>query len=271
MLPTIKLGNKKITRLILGGDPFCGNSHRTPELNEKMKDYFTTEKIKETLFHAQECGINAMQLRGDTHMLRVIREFRNEGGNLYWIAETASEYLSHVGNVNQIVKSGADAIYHHPSRTDNLFKEKKYEELKNRLKIIRESGKLVGLGTHIPEVITHAEEYNWDVDFYVASVYNISKIDRVSMAILGEINQGEPFDDEDRPRMYKAVQNTDKPCLLFKILGDGRRCNSKEEIRKAFSEAYQNIKPTDALIVGVFPQDKDQVCENIELVESILE
>ena len=269
MLPTIKIKENEFTRLIIGGDPFSGNSHKSSKLDEKMKNFYTTEKIKETLFRAEECGINTMQLRGDSFMFRMIREFKNDGGKLKWIAETASEYKSHVGNVNQIVENGADAIYHHPTMTDSLFKEKKIEELKYRLEVIRDTEKPVGLGTHIPEVIEYVEEYDWDIDFYVASVYNISKIERVSVSVLGETNEGEPFHDEDRKRMYKTIQATDKPCLAFKILGDGRKCDTVEDIKNAFQEAFKNIKEKDAIIVGVFPRNKDQIKENVEIVKSI--
>ncbi len=236
-----------------------------------MKDFFTTEKIKEILFNAQEYGINTMQLHGDSFMMRIAREFQNEGGKLNWIAETASEYKSHVGNVNRIVENGANAIYHHCSMTDSLYKEKKFEELKYRLKIMRDTDKPVGLGTHIPQVIEHAEENEWDIDFYVASLYNISKMERVSISIMGEANEGEPFHDEDREYMYNAIQNTKKPCLIFKVLGDGRKCGSKKCIRNNFEEAFKNIKSSDAVIVGVFPKEKNQLKENVKIVKSIIQ
>lgn len=38
-----------------------------------------------------------MQLRGDRHTLRVIREFRLDGGHMHWIAQTTPESLDQVG------------------------------------------------------------------------------------------------------------------------------------------------------------------------------
>lgn len=270
LLPTIKLGEFDVSRLIIGGNPFSGNSHVSSAMDTEMEDYFTTENIKKTLFRCQECGVNTMQLRADKHIFRIIREFRLDGGNLHWIAQTAPEMGSYRGNINQILKYDPIAIYHHGTVTDDMFKNGQIEELKERLLIIRETGKSVGLGTHMPEVIEYAEEHNWDIDFYMASVHNLSKIDRVSSAITGKSNTDEPFDDEDREIMYKTIRSTSKPCLAFKILGATRKCESSESVKAAFQEAFDNIKPTDAVVVGMFPKEKDQVLENSEFVREIL-
>ncbi len=270
MLPTVKLGEYEITRLIIGGNPFSGNSHVSNELSEEMEDYFTTENVKKTLFRCEECGINTMQLRGDKHIFRIMREYRSEGGKMHWIAQTAPEFQPYENNIRQIIKNKPIAIYHHGTTTDALFKKGEYEEIKRRLKIIRETGKQVGLGTHMPKVIEYAEENKWDVDFYMACVYNISKIDRVSSAITGKMNQEEPFDDEDRVIMYKTIRSTDKPCLAFKILGATRKCQSSETVRQAFAEAFENIKPIDSIVVGMFPKFKDQVYENSKITQEIL-
>ena len=80
MLPTIRIGETDITRLIVGGNPFSGNSHVDEKLDWSMRDYFTTQRIKDTLFRCQENGINAMLLRGDMHIMRIIHEFRQDGG-----------------------------------------------------------------------------------------------------------------------------------------------------------------------------------------------
>jgi hypothetical protein len=270
MLPTIRLGPHELTRLIIGGNPFSGNSHQSAQLDAEMEDFFTTARIKETLFRCMEVGINAMQLRADKHIMRVIREFRLEGGNMHWIAQTASEFSPFEGNVRRICEYKASAVYHHGTVTDALFKEGAIEELVRRLRVLRATGLPVGLGTHMPEVIAYAEEQGWDLDFYLASVHNLSKINRVSKEVTGVINKGEPFDDEDRTVMYGAIRATAKPCLVIKVLSAGRKCASIASVRAAFAEALANIKPTDAIVVGMYPKHKDQVAENARLVREIL-
>lgn len=270
MLPTVRLGATGITRLIVGGNPFSGNSHWDSKRDWEMRDFYTSSKIKETLFHCEACGINAMLLRGDMHIMRLIREYRNEGGKLHWLGMTGSEFLSFNGNVNQMMQYGPCAIYHHGSVTDALFKKGEYDELKRRLDFIRSKGVPVGLGTHMPEVIRYAEEHDWGVDFYMACVYNISRTDRVSSAITGGTNTGEIFEESDIPVMYETIRATPKPCLAFKILGAARRCDSQQQVRGCFVEAFENIKKTDAVVVGVYPKTEDHVALDAAYTEEAI-
>ena len=270
MLPTIKIGDTDVTRLIVGGNPFSGNSHVSAALDNEMMDYFTTETIKKTLRDCLAHGVNTMQLRADRHIMRMIRELYAEGVKLNWIAQTASEILPFETNVRSARACDSAGIYLHGTLTDRLFKEKKYGEIKDKLNVIRETGAAVGLGTHMPAVIEYAEEHGLDLDFYMASVYNLSKEDRVSSAITGLANEDERFDDADRPLMYETIRAAKKPCLAFKILASSRNCQSAETVEAAFKEAYANIKPTDGVIVGMFPKYSDQVRQNCEIVKKIL-
>jgi hypothetical protein len=46
-LPAVKFANsdKMITRLVSGGNPLCGNSHFSEELNSDMSGFFTEKPI----------------------------------------------------------------------------------------------------------------------------------------------------------------------------------------------------------------------------------
>jgi len=269
-IPQVDFCGKSISRLIIGGNPFSGNSHVSPEMDEAMEDYYSAQHIKDALLRCMECGINTMQLRGDKHIARVLREFRQGGGAMHWIGQTAPELYPYENAVRLIKRNGAFAAYHHGTMTDALFKAGEYGELKRRLAVLRGEGLAVGLGSHMPEVFEMAEREKWDVDFYMCCVYNISKIDRVSKEVTGVINNGEPFDAEDPAVMYRFIRSTEKPCLAFKILAASRRCATPGEVRGAFGEAFANIKGSDAVIVGMFQRDHDQVAENAAIVADIL-
>jgi len=270
MIPQIDFFGKSISRLIIGGNPFSGNSHVSREMDEAMRDYYSTERIKDALRRCLDCGVNTAQMRGDTHILRMLREFRLDGNAIHFIGQTASELGHYDGGVRAIREGGAFACYHHGSVTDWLVREGNEEELKRRLAVIRASGMAVGLGTHDPGLCHRAEREKWDVDFYMCSVYNVMKVPRESSAITGKANEGEPFDDEDRAAMYEFIRSTPKPCLAFKILGATRRCQTPATVREAFAEAFANIKPTDAVVVGMFQKGRDQVAENAAIVADIL-
>ncbi|MCC6441833.1 MAG: hypothetical protein IT210_00085 [Armatimonadetes bacterium] len=267
-LPSVRLGENEVSRLIIGGNPFSGNSHYSPEWDSDMLDYFTNEQIKATLFECERQGLTAMQSRGDRHILRMLREYRNAGGRLQWIAQIASELSDLKANIRQIAAAGAIATYHHGSRSDNLWHEGRIDEAEELLKVMRDTGVAVGMGSHIPEVIEYVEERGWDLDFYLCSVYNLSKRTRASQIVSGQRTE-EKFEDADREKMLKVVRSVSKPCLVIKILAAGRNCRMPEQTRETFSYTFERIKPTDAVIVGMFPKYRSQVAENARIVREV--
>ena len=270
MIPTTFLGNAEVSRLILGGNPFKGHSHTTDEMNEEMLNYFTMENIKKTMFRCEELGMKTFSVRNDAQMIALLREYRNQGGKMNWVAQTAPELAPFATHVQNCKRHGAAAIYLHGTITDALYKEGNIDEIQNRLAIIRDTGLAVGMCTHMPEIIKQADAEGWDVDFYMVCVYNLSRIERVSSSISGYPQFDEPFFEEDRAIAFEAMRNTPKPCIAFKVLGASRRCGTKEDVRAAFEETYRSIKPIDTVMVGMFPKYADQPLENIQIVAEIL-
>jgi hypothetical protein len=76
---------------------------------------------------------------------------------------------------------------------------------------------------------------------------------------------GGMFLEGDPARMCRFVKQTKKPCLAFKILGAGRNTERAGQVDAAFRFAFENIKATDAVIVGMCPKFKDEIAENVAL------
>ncbi len=89
--------------------------------------------------------------------------------------------------------------------------------------------------------------------------------------MLGDLPLGQVFLESDPPRMCRAIRQTRRPCLAFKILAAGRHGATREQLERAFRFAFENIKPEDAVIVGMYPRFKDEIRENVELVRRICE
>jgi hypothetical protein len=267
-IPKVKLGTSdvEVTRFISGGNPLCGNSHFTPEMSSDMRDYFTAEQVVKYLHQLQAAGINTLQARGDFHRVLHWRElFKREGGQLHLIAQTASEMSCGFENIRVIAATGAEAIYHHGSRTDNLWLDGRVDEVEDYLKCMRDTGVQVGLASHIPEVFDYVEDKGWDYDFCMTCFYNLNKARRES-ALVDPFNAGsrEEFDESDPPKMIRFIQQTDKMCLAFKFLAATRRCRTQDDVRRAFEYVFASIKPGDATIAGMFPKYDDQIRLNIE-------
>ncbi len=143
--------------------------------------------------------------------------------------------------------------------------------MKEWCKKVRDMGVLVGVGTHKPEVIAQVEEEGWDVDFYAGCVYNRTRTNEEWKKVLGGEMLEMPKDiylQSDPPRMYRVMRQTKKPCFAFKILAAGRIPD--HEVEQAFRTAFESIKPSDGVFVGMFPRVKDEVRENAEIVHRIL-
>ena len=269
-LPTVALGDLRLSRLIIGGNPFAGNSHFSRELSAEMLDYFTMERLKRVLFECERQGINTMQLRGDVFIRRLLREYWAEGGTMQWVAQTATELADQPGHIRTLAGEGAAAIYHHGTRTDNAWLAGDMDPVRDLLAAMRDTGRPVGLGTHIPEVVEHAEEQGWDVDFYMTSVYRVSRKYRESALVSGRDTSAEEcYDDADRERMLDTIAACPKPCLAFKVLAASRKTQMPEMVRETFRHIFARIKPTDAVVVGMFPKHRNQVAENAAVVREI--
>jgi len=277
-LPTVPLGPHPITRLIVGGNPFVANSHYSRAMDQEMAAYYSAEQVVDVLQRCQAAGINAVQARGDYHrVLHWIELFRRQGGQLHWIAQTASEMHDVFQNIRILAAAGAMGVYHHGTRTDRYWQEGQIDRVEDYLKCMRDAGVQVGLGTHIPEVIVYAEEKGWDVDFYMACMYNLSRKPRESALVLQAQGKrrararGDPhavndeeYLAEDRARMCAVVRQTPKTCLAFKILAASRNCATQADVRAAFAYAFSHIKPQDAVVVGMYTEHVDQVALNVE-------
>jgi hypothetical protein len=271
LLPTVPLGNQRITRLIVGGNPFRGNSHYSEAMNRDMEAYFTVERVKQTLFACERHGINTVQARGDALILACIREYWTEGGTMRFIVQTASEMRDLHGHARRPARFGALGVYVHGTWTDRCYLAGDLTEVRELVKTIRGTGACTGLATHIPEVIERAEEEGWDLDFYMGSLYNINRRDRESALGGGRAAvEDDLFDHNDRFKMLETIRRTAKPCLAFKVFGASRLCASSGQVREALTVAYAGIKPIDACVVGMFPKYKDQVEENCRFVREIL-
>ncbi len=139
--------------------------------------------------------------------------------------------------------------------------------MKEFCKAVRDSGVMVGVSAHNPAVFDVIEGENWDVDYYQACLYRVTRTREEARKEFGEspVDIGGMFMAKDPERMCKMIRQTKKPCLAFKLLGAGRNTDRPATIANAFKFAFDNIKPTDAVIVGMCPRFKDEIAENVAL------
>lgn len=270
MLPTIALGTHRVTRLIIGGNPFSGYSHQNAQRDREMIEYYTMPRLQATLDECWRQGINTVQSRGDHHQMRMILEHRLRGGQMHWIAQTASEFADIRTNIRHIASYEPIAIYHHGTNTDNAWHADRIDEIADIVKAIKDTGLPAGVGTHIPQVIEYAEEHQWETDFYMGCFYNLARGYKLAPATDHNAYAKDRFSPDDPDRMTATLRQVDKPCIGFKILAAGRRCADEDSVKEAFQYAYNNLKSSDAVVVGMLQKHSNQVAENAAIARSLL-
>jgi hypothetical protein len=258
MLPTTQIAGLTVTRLIIGGNPFSGFSHQGRERDEAMLNYYTTERLKETLRRAEAAGINTVIMRSDLHVHRILREYYNEGGTLQWIAQVGADsgLDTMISALDATVAAKAKAIYIHGGAVDQAYADQQSKQLQEWLDYVRSCGIPAGVAGHAPEAHLWVDSLGI-ADFHAVCFYNCGRLHRGS---------GDKFDPADPSRATETITRIERPCIGYKILGAG-----KVDARRGFEFAFAHIKPGDAVNVGMYRGDRDtMVEENAAMVREIL-
>jgi len=266
-VPKMKFFHAEISRVVLGVNPFYGFAHYNNNFAKLMREWYTADRVCSVMHQCERYGINAFNY---VHLQRGPQDwarFQAEGGRMHMIAQVTAGV-----DAEMLVKTLKPlALQRQGEVVDDAWQRGEMQTVREWCKKVRDLGVLVGVGTHIPEVIAHIEEQNWDVDFYSGCVYNRRRtVAEWKQALNGEMMEmpGDIYMQSDPPRMYKVLRQTRKPCFAFKILAAGRIAD--QGIEQAFRTAFESLKPTDGVYVGMFPKFKDEVRENAEIVHRIL-
>ncbi len=254
-MPEIMLGNHRISRLICGSNPFLGYSYMGPHTDRQMKEYYTSERAAELLLTCEKAGITAHQSSSRFDYMNLLRE-KGSGIKIITLQSKKEEIKPAIESAKPI------ALVHHGGVTDRLFAEGKSGIVHDYVKAVKEQGLLAGVSAHNPDVIKQIADEGWEVDLFMTCFYYLTrKIDNPES--LPTLPVGSYHFLRDDPKaMTQVMRQVKQPCLGFKILGAGRLTSSQKDVMEAFKFAFDNIKPTDGVIVGMFPWYFDEVSAN---------
>jgi len=263
LLPTINLGEHKITRLIVGSNPISGYSYMGPIMDRHMKEYFTSERIVEFLWKCEQEGINAHQFSSPEKMSSVFQQLRQRGSKMKFICLHAGG--PDKASPEKVVRDTQPiAIVHHGGVTDRLFRQGKSSQVHDFVKRVHDAGVLAGVSAHNPDCIKRIADEGWPVDFFMACFYYLTRtkeeLEKMPPVVTAQI--GYSFFASDPIEMTKVIRQVDQPCLGFKILAAGRMCSKADKVEAAFKFAFEHLKPTDGVIVGMYPRYQDQIRQN---------
>lgn len=264
-LPTIQLGPHRISRLIAGSNPILGYSYAGQHADNHMRQYFTPERTVDFLRNCERAGITAHQFADPARALPYVTPLREGGSQLKFLCLHSDRE-----KVREAVALAKPiAMVHHGGATDRLFAEGKSGQVHDYVKAVHDQGVLAGVSAHNPDCIKRVADEGWEVDFFMTCFYFLTRQIVDKSAVVPMLDFGLPFFKEDRDAMTAVIRQVKQPCLGFKILGSGRHCANQSTVRAAFEYAFKNIKPTDGVIVGMFPWFFDEVSTNAEYARQL--
>jgi hypothetical protein len=262
LLPTIRLGEHQVTRLVVGANPIGGYSYLGSAMDQEMREYFTRERVIELLSNCEQAGINTHQFHDPGLMADIIRTLRERGSKLKFIC------LHSGGGIEQVAKDTQPiAIVHHGGVTDSLFRQGKSQQVHDFVKQVHDAGLLAGVSAHNPDNIKQIADEGWEVDFFMACFHNLTRSseEAAKMPPTDALPKDHGFFASDPLAMTAVARQVKQPCLGFKILAAGRKCDNGQAVQEAFKFAFEHLKPIDGVIVGMYPRYKDQIAENAAL------
>lgn len=265
-MPTGKIGNLTIGRLIIGGNQFSGWSHSRDlkYLRDLFKAYATPERIMQTLELAEESGINTI-LSGEADY--ITRYNRERGGKMQWIAQVHPSTSDLTSNIKRAIDVGAAAAYVQGGVGDSFVKGGRVDLLGKALDFIKSQGIPAGIGGHSIQVPMAVEKAGIKPDFYMKTLHHGDYWSATPPEKRVEFNvDSNSGDDHDNiwsitpEKDIAFMKDVTAPWIAFKVLAAGAIHPSS-----GFQYAFEN--GADFICVGMFDF---QIRENAIITKNVV-
>jgi hypothetical protein len=252
-LPHGKIGELDFSRLIIGGNLIAGFAHSRDLLyvNEIFKNYFTDEKVIETLQLCEEMGVDTAILRTDDNTLRILDRYWNQyGGKIKWIAQTYPRE-GDLSNVQKAIDHGAQAVFMHGGIADQFVKTGKVDYVGEVVEFIRKNDVPAGVGGHSLAVPKAVEAAGIPADFYMKTLHSPDYWSfNPANQEYGKYHVGSAEANDnvwcvDPDEVISFMEQVEKPWIAYKVLAAGA-------IKPADGFKYAFENGADFICAGMF-------------------
>jgi hypothetical protein len=256
-LPRGKIGDLSISRIICGGNLISGFAHSRDlvYVSDLLKQYFTDEKVWETLQICEENGINTAILRVDDHCLRILNGHWNDrGGKIQWIAQCKTKGNDYKSDIQRAIDNGAHAAFLHGGVAEGLIGEGRVDVLGKVVDFIKQNGVPAGVAGHNIDVPITCEKAGLNVDFYMKTLHSHGYWSA------GIMPRNDSVWSETPEKTIEFMKSVKKAWIAYKVLGAGA-IHPKQGFKYAFKNG------ADFLCVGMFDF---QVIEDVLIAKNTL-
>lgn len=244
-VPAGRIGHLTVSRLICGGNLFSGSAHSRELIyvSRLLRQYFSPEKIMDTLELCEASGINTAILRCDEHITGVLDRYRKtRGGKIQWIAQTYPEVANLTKNIQMAIDHGAVGAFMQGGIGDQLVATQRVDLIGKIIDFVKQNRLVAGVGSHSLDVPKAVEKEGLKPDFYFKTFNAVG------------------YNTQNPREIADFMKGVEKPWIAFKVLGAG-----VVKPPDGFSLAFR--MGADFLNVGMFDF---QVQEDARVVRGLL-
>ena len=272
-IPTGKIGNLTISRLIMGGNLIGGWAHSRDLLyvSKLFKTYNTKEKIFETLRLAEQHGINTILI--DSQQIDIINKYKNENsGKIQAITSVKPQDDNPLADIDKTADKGTATIYLHGAACDNCVRRGRIDVIQKALDHIRKKGLLAGVGCHSVYVLQQCREVKIQPDYWVKTFHHDKywsahpKENREPFSVDGKVEQDHNrYHDNmfclEPQETIEFMKTEEKPWIAFKTMAAGAILPTD-----GFKYAFEN--GADFIAAGMFDfqlaEDSAIICNALD-------
>jgi len=278
-LPMGRIGSVSISRLICGGNLIGGYAHSRDLIyvSALLQNYFTEEKIFQTLERCEEHGVNTVVTNvnpreGDAKTTEILRKYRQErGGAIQWIAQCQPTSEDIESNIRIAVDNGASGAFLMGGLSDLWIKNNRLDLIAKAVETIKKNGIIAGVAGHSLHVPMECEKAGINPDFYVKTFHRddywsaTPKENRVDFGVDAASHKEHDKDHDniwciDPEETAEFMKSVKKPWIAYKVLAAGA-------IPPADGFRYAFEKGADFILTGMFDF---QVTEDVLIAKKIL-
>ncbi|MBN2136735.1 MAG: hypothetical protein JW720_02905 [Sedimentisphaerales bacterium] len=248
-VPTGKIGNLTVSRIICGGNLIGGWAHSRDLIyvSPLLKHYFTDEKIIETLEICEENGINTITTGSGSAAL--LKKYWDErGGKIQWFCQCVPQQDDPTADAKRAIDSGACGAYVIGNVGDQWSRAGRVDLVGKVVDFIKSQGVVAGVAGHNLGTVVECEKAGLDTDFYLKTFHRPDYWSGRTPDQTKDVidNYGvDNYWDKYPEKTAEYMKTVTKPWIAYKVLAAGAI-----HPRDGFKYIFEN--GADFACVGMF-------------------